>query len=292
MPNWAVTNIRFSSNATTESVNAVIDLYNRIRKVQDITFDYIITPNMKSYYKSSQNCEISLYALHTLGFGIEFYKVYRGNIVNISPIYYRNNNQTIDFQIVTHDAWETNVDMFLNIASQFYNNLIKVDFVTGLSEYEEAGEYITNSNEFAGRSNVKLYLEGLDNVLKYKELWDYSNPLFPSLIDTPGVDNANGYWYTSGKRNLDGRANLYGEYFPPCLSYEGSLNYNDVKEIPDSIISIYEDCQSPNTNYNPGLFCDINTVRYVNPENRFELGVEAEPIYDNFTTFLGGDSNE
>ena len=292
MPNWAVTNIRFSSNATPESVNAVMDLYNRIRKVQNITFDYIITPNMKSYYKSRQNCEITLYALHTLGFGIDFFnKVYRGNIVKISPIYYRD-NYTIDFQIETHDAWESNVDMFLNIVSQFYNNLIKVDFVTGLSEYEEAGEYITNSNEFAGRSNVNLYLEGLDNVLKYKELWDYSNPLFPSLIDTTGIDNANGYWYTSGKRSLDEKANLTGEYFPPCLSYRGSLNYNDVKEIPNSIINIYEEYQSPNTDYNPGLFCDINTVEYVDPADRFDTWVDIEPIYDNFTTFLGGDSNE
>lgn len=291
MPNWATTNIRFSSNATPESVNAVTDLYNRIRNVQDITFNYIITPQMRSFYKSSKNCEITLYTLHTLGFGVDFNRVYRGNIVKISPIYYHD-NYTIDFQIETHDAWESNVDMFLNIASQFYNNLIKVDFVTGLSEHEEAGEYITNSNEFAGRSSVKLYLEGVDNVLKYKELWDYSNPLFASLIDTPGVDNANGYWHTSGKRSLDGKANLTSKYYLPCLSYEGSLNYNDAKEIPDSIISIYEECQSPNTDYNPELFCDINTVSYVNPEDRFELGVEAEPIYDNFTTFLGGDSNE
>jgi len=290
MPNWAVTNIRFSSDNTQASINAVTDLYNRIRKVQDITFSYIITPQMKSFYKSSQNCEISLYSLHTLGFGIDFHNVYRGNIVKISQIYYHDNH-TIDFQIETLDAWESNVDMFLNIASQFYNNLIKVDFVTGLSEYEEVGEYITNSNEFAGRSNVNLYLEGLDNVLKYKELWDYSNPLFPSLIDTTGIDNANGYWYTSGKRSLDGKANLTGEYFPPCLSYRGSLNYNDVKEIPNSIINIYEECRQ-STNYNPELFCDINTVEYVDPADRFDTWVDAEPIYDNFTTFLGGDSNE
>lgn len=289
MPNWATTNIRFSSNATPESVNAVTDLYNRIRKVQDITFNYIITPQMKSFYKSSQNCEISLYSLHTLGFGIDFHNVYRGNIVNVSPIYYRNNS--IDFQIDTLDAWESNVDMFLNIASQFYNNLIKVDFVTGLSEYEEVGEYITNSNEFVGKSNVNLYLEGLDNVLKYKELWDYSNPLFPSLIDTTGIDNANGYWYTSGKRSLDGKANLTGKYYPPCLSYRGSLNYNDIKEIPDSIINIYEECRQ-STNYNPELFCDINTVEYVDPAVRFDTWVDVEPIYDNFTTFLGGASNE
>jgi hypothetical protein len=291
MPNWAVTNIRFSSNTTPESVNAVMDLYNRIRKVQDITFDYIITPNMKSYYKSRQNCEITLYSLHTLGFGIDFHNVYRGNIVNISPIYYHDNS--IDFQIVTHDAWESNVDMFLNIASQFYNNLIKVEFVTGLSDYEEVGEYITNSNEFVGRSNVKLYLEGLDNVLKYKELWDYSNPLFPSLIDATGIDNANGYWCSLEKRNLNGRleSTFTGNYIPPCLSYEGNLNYNDVKEIPDSIISIYEECRQ-STDYNPELFCDINTVEYVDPSNRFDIWVDIEPIYDNFTTFLGGDSNE
>jgi hypothetical protein len=287
MPNWSTANIRFSSDNTQDSINAVIDLYNRMRKVQSITFNCILNQWQRSNIKSEQDCEITLYSFYTLGLNIYYNCDFRGNIVKISELCYHDS--IVDFEIETMDAWETNVCLFLNIANTIYNNLIKVDFVTGFGKCEEAGECITNSDEFVGKCAVKVYLEGVDNVLKYKELWNYSNPLFVSLINTEGIDNAPGKWI--GDMTLD-RHFTSQRYIPPLLSYENTIIYDDMNEIPNSLIDINKEYNSSNY-YDPGLFCDINTAKYINPKDRFgnKLDEVPKPIYDNFTTFLGGKNN-
>jgi len=188
------------------------------------------------------------------GYGVDISCYQRGYIYWISDIV--GNGE--EFSIECEDAWAPNIQFWQALLCYFYQNRVSFTF-----QASEPGMQIYETNDWGilPRYNVNIYAEGVDELLNFDKLWNWDNPLFPR-IDNDYVDNAQGEW----------------------------TNYPHFHE--NGIISIYEDYQSPNTDYNPGLFCDINTVRYVNLEVRFDTSVESEPIYDNFTTFLGGDSNE
>jgi hypothetical protein len=276
MADISVSAITFSSNGSDESLKALTDMWSRFSKVQNITYNYLITDHEKAWVNSLSDCHFSLYALHRLGFGIEFPNaVFRGNVVKFGQICLVDDHYKFDIEV--HDAWEPNVNMFDIIIRQFYGDKIKMEYITGMSRDDESGILTTNCFDLVDLTRVKVFAEGIDNVLQFHNCWDYSNnPLFPS-IDNPNVYHIPGHWQT---RRIG--HNINPVYYPPNLEYDDILIYDSRNAVP-----FYMKCID---NIPGELYCRIDSVSYTSPKSQYGYYAEAEPIYDNFTTF-GGNNN-
>lgn len=277
MANISVSAITFSSNSSDESLEALADMWSRFKKVQKITYDYLITDHEKAWVDSLSDCQFTLTALHVIGFGIEFPNtVFRGNVVKFGQICLDDDHYKFDIEV--HDAWEPNVNMFDIIIRQFYGDKIKMEYITGISKDDESGILSTNCLDLVDLTRVNVFADGVDNVLQFHNCWDYrNNPLFPSL-DNPNVYSIPGYW---GARRIGNTVTAV--YYPPNLIYTDMLIYDSRNAVP-----FYMKCLD---NVPGELHCHINSVSYTSPRSHYGYEAEAEPIYDNFTTFLGGENN-
>ena len=294
MPNWCNNFITFWSDGTPEGNCALVDLHNKMEQVAKLV--------QQIHLESGDLWEVYL---AKLGYGVDISCYQRGYIYYISDIV-----GNVEFSIECYDAWSPNIQFWQALLCYFYQNRVSFTF-----QASEPGMQIYETNDWGvlPRYNVNIYAEGVDELLSFDKLWNWDNPLFPR-IDNDCVNNSQGQWIKypcSPLFDEDGNRKYYDRWFMPTVNY-----YNEFEGDEDEVISDLKDLitlQPTDTIDDvkaiPGI--SVNEWQYVDTDNAIDLEEicdkicskigdreamtpygKVSPIYDNFTTFLGGDSNE
>ena len=294
MPNWCNNIITFWSDGTPEGNCALVDLHNKMEQVAKLV--------QQIHLGSGDLWEVYL---AKLGYGVDISCYQRGYIYYISDIV-----GNVEFSIECYDAWSPNIQFWQALLCYFYQNRVSFTF-----QASEPGMQIYETNDWGvlPRYNVNIYAEGVDELLAFDKLWNWDNPLFPR-IDNDCVNNSQGQWIKypcSPLFDEDGNRKYYDRWFMPTVNY-----YNEFEGDEDEVISDLKDLitlQPTDTIDDVGAIpgISVNEWQYVDTDNA--IGLEeicdkicskigdreamtpygkVSPIYDNFTTFLGGDSNE
>ena len=295
MPNWCNNFITFWSDGTPEGNCALVDLHNKMEQVAKL---------MKQI--CPENRDLWEVYLAKYGYGVDISCYQRGYIYYISDIV--GNGE--EFSIECEDAWSPNIQFWQALLYYFYQNKVSFKF-----QASEPGMQIYETNDLGilPRYNVNIYAEGVDELLVFDKLWNWDNPLFPR-IDNDYVDNSQGQWIKYPCSPLfddDGNRKYYDRWVEPRVYY-----WNEFEGDEDEVISETEELitHQPFETIDdikaiPGI--SVNEWQYVDTDNAIEqeelcdkicskIGDrdtmtpygKVSPIYDNFTTFLGGDSNE
>jgi len=294
MPNWCNNLITFWSDGTPEGNCALVDLHNKMEQVAKLV--------QQIHLGSGDLWEVYL---AKLGYGVDISCYQRGYIYYISDIV-----GNVEFSIECYDAWSPNIQFWQALLCYFYQNRVSFTF-----QASEPGMQIYETNDWGvlPRYNVNIYAEGVDELLAFDKLWNWDNPLFPR-IDNDCVNNSQGQWIKypcSPVFDEDGNRKYYDRWFMPTVNY-----YNEFEGDEDEVISDLKDLitlQPTDTIDDVGAIpgISVNEWQYVDTDNAIDLEEicdkicskigdreamtpygKVSPIYDNFTTFLGGDSNE
>lgn len=294
MPNWCNNIITFWSDGTPEGNCALVDLHNKMEQVAKLV--------QQIHLGSGDLWEVYL---AKLGYGVDISCYQRGYIYWISDIV-----GNVEFSIECYDAWSPNIQFWQALLCYFYQNRVSFTF-----QASEPGMQIYETNDWGvlPRYNVNIYAEGVDELLAFDKLWNWDNPLFPR-IDNDCVNNSQGQWIKypySPVFDEDGNRKYYDRWFMPTVNY-----YNEFEGDEDEVISDLKDLitlQPTDTIDDVGAIpgISVNEWQYVDTDNAIDLEEicdkicskigdreamtpygKVSPIYDNFTTFLGGDSNE
>lgn len=294
MPNWCNNFITFWSDGTPEGNCALVDLHNKMEQVAKLMQQ--ICP---------KNRDLLEVYLAKYGYGVDISCYQRGYIYWVGDIV--GNGE--EFSIECDDAWSPNIQFWQALLCYFYQNRISFTFQAsepGMQIYE------TNDPGILPRYNVNIYAEGVNELLNFDKLWNWDNPLFPR-IDNDMVSNSQGQWVKYPCLDFDenGNREYYDKWLMPIVSY-----WNEFEGDEDEVISETEELitHQPFETIDdvaaiPGI--SVNEWQYVDTDNVIaqeelcdkicsKIGDrdtmtpygKVSPIYDNFTTFLGGDSNE
>ncbi len=294
MPNWCNNFITFLSDGTPEGNCALVDLHNKIEQVAKLV--------QQIHLGSGDLWEVYL---AKLGYGVDISCYQRGYIYYISDIV-----GNVEFSIECYDAWSPNIQFWQALLYYFYQNRISFTF-----QASEPGMQIYETNDLGvlPRYTVNIYAEGVDELLTFDKLWNWDNPLFPR-IDNEYVDNSQGQWIKypcSPLFDENGNRKYYDRWVEPRVYY-----WNEFEGDEDEIISETEELITlqpfetiDDIRAIPGI--NVNEWQYINTDGAIaqeelcdkicsKIGYsesmtpygKVSPIYDNFTTFLGGDSSE
>lgn len=294
MPNWCNNFITFWSDGTPEGNAALADLHNKIEWTYNLMKQ--ISPNNRDLWE--------VY-IANYGFGVDISCYQRGYIYWIGDIV---GNGT-EFSVECDDAWSPNIQFWQALLYYFYQNKVSFTFQAsepGMQIYE------TNDPGILPRYNVNICAEGVNELLTFDKLWDWNNPLFPK-IDNDYVNNCPGQWvkYPCSGFDENGNRKYYDRWCMPSISYWNEFDGDEDGVIGDieELITIQPTDTIDDIGAIPGI--SVNEWQYVDIDNAIEqeelcdkicskIGDreamtpygKVSPIYDNFTTFLGGDSNE
>lgn len=291
MPNWCNNFITFWSDGTPEGNYALADLHNKMEQVSKLMQQ--ICP---------ENRDLWEVYLAKYGYGVDISCYQRGYIYWVSDIV--GNGE--EFSIECNDAWSPNIQFWQALLCYFYQNRISFTFQAsepGMQIYE------TNDSGILPRYNVNIYTEGVDELLVFDKLWNWDNPLFPR-IDNDYVDNSQGQWvkYPCSDFDENGNREYYDRWIEPRVYY-----WNEIEGDEDEVISNLEELTHqpfetiddvaaiPGISVNEWQYIDTDIVieqeelcnkicSKIGDRNMTPYG-KVSPIYDNFTTFLGGEEN-
>lgn len=309
MPNWCNNFLTFFGDGTPEGLAAIKDMHSRIMKVQEMMG---IIKNVPSYGTDIWEVYIAKY-----GYGVDINVYQRGYLIFVDNV----DEVHQELKIETEDAWSPNIAFWYALTHYFYR-----DHVTFFFQASEPGMqiYETNDEGLLPRYSVQLYAEGVDECLEYDKLWNWDNPLFPSVKPgwneyDIGIGFFGGGWnkrYTGQKDPVDGHCMLIDVYdFPtPCIEYmdEGDEDYifeglDSAKTFSPhtSLDNIDKEFKNNTLYVNSWEYCSTddairqedvcyNICKNMWPEDHFDDDKgernAVTPIYDNFTTF-GGNNN-
>lgn len=297
MPNWCNNFITFWSDGTPEGNACLLDLHNKIEWTDKLVKQFFKLKG--GYYNDLWEVYLAKY-----GYGVEINCYQRGYIFYVGDI----SCDGQEFCIETDDAWSPNIQFWYALLHYFYQNHITFTFQ---ASEPGMGVYETNDPGLLPRYNVDIAATNVDELLQYDGLWDWSNPAFPH-ITSEYVNNHEGFWTNYPVYNGPGKNPTYvNRYVNPCVDFYDNYE-GDEDDIVDYIsnlithkpIKSIDDVSNINGLYiNEWQYVDIDD--YIGAEQVCDAicGVIDEngptkdyglvkPIYDNFTTFLGGDSNE
>ena len=292
MPNWCNNFITFWSDGTPEGNSALIDLHNKMNQVYNLMRQ--ICP---------ENGDLWEVYLAKYGYGVEISCYQRGYIYWVSDIV--GNGE--EFSIECNDAWSPNIQFWQALLCYFYQNRVSFTF-----QASEPGMEIYETNDWGilPRYNVNIYAEGVDELLVLDKLWNWDNPLFPR-IDNDMVCNAHGQWVKYPSFHVNGKTEYHDRWIEPTAYYWNEFEGSDEEVISETeeLITLQPFETIDDIKAIPGI--SVNEWQYVDTDNAIEqeelcdkicskIGDrdtmtpygKVSPIYDNFTTFLGGDSNE
>ena len=294
MPNWCNNLITFWSDGTSEGNCALVDLHNKMEQVAKLVQQF--------HLGSGDLWEVYL---AKLGYGVDISCYQRGYIYYISDIV-----GNVEFSIECYDAWSPNIQFWQALLCYFYQNRVSFTF-----QASEPGMQIYETNDWGvlPRYNVNIYAEGVDELLAFDKLWNWDNPLFPR-IDNDCVNNSQGQWIKypcSPVFDENGNRKYYDRWFMPTVNYYNEFEGDEDEVIDDlkELITLQPTDTIDDVGAIPGI--SVNEWQYVDTDNAIDLEEicdkicskigdreamtpygKVSPIYDNFTTFLGGDSNE
>ena len=291
MPNWCNNFITFWSDGTPEGNCALADLHNKMEQVAKLMQQ--ICP---------ENRDLWEVYLAKYGYGVDISCYQRGYIYWVSDIV--GNGE--EFSIECNDAWAPNIQFWQALLYYFYQNRVSFTFQAsepGMQIYE------TNDPGILPRYNVNIYVEGVDKLLVFDKLWNWDNPLFPR-IDNDMVCNTQGQWGKYPRFHVNGNTEYYDRWIEPMVYY-----WNEIEGDEDEVISETEELIThqqfetiDDVRAIPGI--SVNEWQYVDTDSVIEQEAlcdkicskigdrdtmtpygKVSPIYDNFTTFLGGEEN-
>ena len=289
MPNWCNNFITFWSDGTPEGNSALIDLHNKMNQVYNLMRQ--ICP---------ENGDLWEVYLAKYGYGVEISCYQRGYIYWVSDIV--GNGE--EFSIECNDAWSPNIQFWQALLCYFYQNRVSFTF-----QASEPGMQIYETNDWGllPRYNVNIYAEGVDELLAFDKLWNLDNPLFPR-IDSDYVNNCSGQWVKypcSGFHDkycnrwiepkvyywneLDGDEDEVISDLKELITLQPFETIDDVGEIPGITVTEWQYVDTDNA-IKQEEFCDKICSKIGDRDTMTPYG-KVSPIYDNFTTFLGGEEN-
>lgn len=184
MPNWCETRLTFSSNGTEEGNKALIDFYNNLISILS-----------KNEYDGKdvweETIENTLFSMHEelKDKTINRYYNKRGYIDFIDTI----NNEC--FHMVCYDAWCPNIEFWYILVTTLYQNLIDIQYIA-----HEPGNNLfeTNDKGLLPRYNIWLYINGINDLMNFRNLIDKENSYGPFLCldrQNPDLSLFNGSAY-------------------------------------------------------------------------------------------------
>jgi hypothetical protein len=293
MPNWCNNFITFWSDGTPEGNCALVDLHNKMEQVAKLI--------QQIHIGSGDLWEVYL---AKYGYGVDISCYQRGYIYWISDIV--GNGE--EFSIECYDAWSPNIQFWQALLCYFYQNRVSFTF-----QASEPGMQIYETNDWGilPRYNVNIYAEGVDELLVFDKLWNWDNPLFPR-IDNEYVDNSQGQWVKYPCSGFhEGNIKYCNRWFMPRVYY-----WNEFEGDEDEVISETEELIThqpfetiddigaiPGISVNEWQYVDTDIVieqeelcnkicSKIGDRDAMTPYGKVSPIYDNFTTFLGGKENE
>lgn len=297
MPNWCNNFINFWSDGTPEGKACLLDLHNKIVQTNEL---------MKQLNPTGCYGDLWEVYLANYGYGVKIDCYQRGYIFYIGDI----SCDGEEFSIETDDAWSPNIQFWVALLQYFYQNHITFTFQ---ASEPGMGIYETNDPSMLPRYSVDIAANGVDELLQFSGLWDWSNPLFPH-ITSEYVQNRGGGWIQYPVYSCDGNPpSNFSRYISPSVefydSYEG--DEDDIVDYLGNLIthkpinSIADVADINGLYINEWQYVDtdeiINSEKVCNslvstiaegkePLDDKNYGL-VQPIYDNFTTFLGGEEN-
>lgn len=184
MPNWCETRLTFSSNGTEEGNKALTDFYNNLISIlskneydgKDV-WEETIENRLFSMYEELKDKNINRYYSK------------RGYIDFIDTI----NNEC--FHMVCYDAWSPNIEFWHILVTTLYQNLIDIQYTA----HEHMNNlFETNDKGLLPRYNIWLYINGINDLINFRNLIDKENSYGPFLCldrQNPDLSLFNDYAY-------------------------------------------------------------------------------------------------